>query len=59
MATRKILSLPPEMAQAVEDFRFSGRFKTESDALRRLIELGLAASAAAPVMNKPKPKRKP
>jgi Arc/MetJ-type ribon-helix-helix transcriptional regulator len=41
MATRKPVSLPLELAKAVEDYRFANRFKTESDAIRRLIELGL------------------
>ena len=45
MATRKIVSLPPELAEAVEDFRFAQRMKTESDAIRQLIELGLKAAA--------------
>lgn len=39
--TRKIFSLPADMAQAVEDYRFANRFKSEAEALRRLIELGL------------------
>ncbi len=43
MAGRKIVSLTPELQKAVEDFRFEQRIKTESDALRRLIELGLQA----------------
>ena len=44
MAGRKIVSLTPELQQAVEDFRFVERIKTESDALRQLIELGLQAA---------------
>jgi Arc/MetJ-type ribon-helix-helix transcriptional regulator len=55
MASRKPVSLPPELAQAVEDFRFANRFKTESDAIRRLIELGLDAAGAKGA--KPKGKR--
>jgi Arc/MetJ-type ribon-helix-helix transcriptional regulator len=46
MATRKPVSLPPELAKAVEDYRFANRFKTESDAIRELIELGLKAAKA-------------
>ncbi len=44
MATRKPVLLPPEMAAAVEDFRFGNRIGTESEAIRRLIELGLEAA---------------
>jgi hypothetical protein len=40
-----VLSLPKEMAAAVNDFRFRERLKTESEAIRRLIEMGLEASA--------------
>lgn len=43
MASRKPVSLTPQLVEAVEEFRFSRRFKTESDAIRHLIELGLAA----------------
>jgi len=46
MVSRKPVSLPPELSQAVEDFRFANRFKTESDAIRHLIELGLEAAGA-------------
>ena len=42
--TRKLVSLPHTMVQAIEDFRFQGRIKTESEAIRRLIELGLNAA---------------
>lgn len=44
MATRKPVSLPPELASAVEDYRFANRFNTESEAIRELIELGLEAA---------------
>jgi Arc/MetJ-type ribon-helix-helix transcriptional regulator len=43
MAGRKIVSLPPDLEKAVDDFRFENRFATESEAIRRLIELGLEA----------------
>jgi Arc/MetJ-type ribon-helix-helix transcriptional regulator len=52
MATRKPVSLTPEMAEAVEDYRFLHRYKTESDAIRHLLELGLEAVKRA------KPERK-
>jgi hypothetical protein len=58
MATRKIVSLPPELAEAVEDFRFSRRIGSEAEALRRLIELGLrAAKARARPAKPPEPQR--
>ncbi len=43
MSARKIVSLPSDLAKAVEDFRFANRIVTESEAMRRLIELGLEA----------------
>ena len=42
--TRKLVSLPNTMTQAIDDFRFQERIKTESEAIRRLIELGLEAA---------------
>jgi Arc/MetJ-type ribon-helix-helix transcriptional regulator len=46
MAGRKIVSLPPDLEKAVDDFRFENRFPTESEAIRHLIELGLKAAKA-------------
>jgi metal-responsive CopG/Arc/MetJ family transcriptional regulator len=43
---RKLVSLPREMVKAIEDFRFANRIKTESEAIRRLIEAGLTAQKA-------------
>lgn len=43
MASRKQVSLTPELEATVEEFRFTRRFKTESDAIRHLIELGIGA----------------
>jgi hypothetical protein len=45
METRKIVSLPADLARAIEDFRFANRMKTEAEAIRRLIELGLTGAA--------------
>ena len=42
--TRKLVSLPNEMLRAIDDFRFENRIKTESEAIRRLIERGLKAA---------------
>lgn len=41
MQTRKIVSLPAELAVRIENFRFDRRLKAESEAIRQLIELGL------------------
>jgi len=41
---RKITAFPRELMAAVEEFRFANRIKTESEAIRRLIELGLEAA---------------
>ena len=41
---RKMLSMPRDLWQAIEDYRFEQRIKTESEAIRRLIELGLKAA---------------
>lgn len=38
---RKLVSLPREMVAQIEDYRFQKRIKTESEAIRRLIDLGL------------------
>ena len=43
--SRKSVSLPPGMWQAIGDFRFDRRLNTESEALRCLIEAGLNALA--------------
>lgn len=45
--TRKLISLPRAMVREIEDFRFENRIKTEAEAIRKLIALGL--KAAAPV----------
>ena len=43
MDTRKIVSLPAELAKAIDDFRFEMRIRSEAEAVRRLIEAGLEA----------------
>lgn len=43
-----MVSLPADLAAQVEDYRFSHRMKTEAEAIRRLIELGLQAAQAVP-----------
>lgn len=42
-ATRKMVSLPADLAKAIEDYRFNSRLKTEAEAIRRLIAAGLKA----------------
>ncbi len=51
-ATRKMVSLPRPLAEAVEHYRFNSRIKTESEAIRRLIEAGLAAQEKIPIRNR-------
>jgi hypothetical protein len=46
---RKMVSLPVELAQQVEDYRFRLRLKTEAEAIRRLIEAGLKAESEKPL----------
>jgi hypothetical protein len=48
MASRKPVLLPPDLAAAVEEYRFVRCHKTESDAIRCLIKLGLDAEAKRP-----------
>ncbi len=47
--TRKLVSLPNELLAEIDDYRFSNRVKTESEAIRRLIELGLEKAKEAEV----------
>jgi hypothetical protein len=42
-----MVTMPAELAQAVEDFRFQNRITTEAEAIRRLIEAGLKAKTAS------------
>jgi hypothetical protein len=49
MDTRKIVSLPAQLAQAIEDYRFNNRVKTEAEAIRQLIEAGLKANVDNPI----------
>jgi Arc/MetJ-type ribon-helix-helix transcriptional regulator len=39
--TRKLVSIPNELLRAIDDFRFQRRIRTESEAIRQLIERGL------------------
>lgn len=44
--TRKLVSLPRELARRVEDYRFAHRIKSEAGAIRILLEAGLNAESA-------------
>lgn len=44
LTAKKLVALDPEMVKAIEDFRFEERIRSESEAIRRLIELGLEAA---------------
>jgi hypothetical protein len=46
MATRKLVSFPAPLAKAIEDFRYSNRIPSDSEAIRRLIEAGLSGQVA-------------
>jgi hypothetical protein len=41
---RKLVSMPHDLIQQIADYRFEHRIKTEAEAIRRLIELGLQAA---------------
>ncbi len=48
MASRKLVSFPAPLAQAIEDFRYTNRIPSDSEAIRQLVEAGLGKSAAVP-----------
>lgn len=41
--TQKLISMPKELVQEIENYRFENRIKTESEAIRQLIKVGLDA----------------
>ncbi len=43
---RKTVSLPESVWLQIEDFQFANRIKRDTEAVRKLIELGLKASEA-------------
>lgn len=45
---RKLVAMPHELVKAIDDYRWEHRIKTEAEAIRRLIELGLQASKSPP-----------
>lgn len=40
---RKTISLPAELWKRIEDFQFKARVKKDTEAVRRLLEIGLDA----------------
>ena len=42
----RLLRITPELVAAVEEYRFANRIKTESEAIRQLLELGLKSASA-------------
>ncbi len=44
--TRRVVSLSLETAQTIADYRFANRIGSEAEAIRQIIEAGLAAIAA-------------
>ena len=58
---RIMVSLPLKLAEAVDDYRFKNRLKSDAAVLRRLIELGLGkAPTSAPLGGSaPRSTRKP
>src|SRR3979409_49517 len=58
---KKLIAITSEVAKAIEDYRFANRIKTEAEAMRRLIELGLgkAPARAPPSGGTPGGTRKP
>jgi hypothetical protein len=50
---KKLVALTPELAQAIDAYRFDNRIKTEAEAIRRLLELGLAAAAVKAPASRP------
>lgn len=47
LSIKKLIAMTPEMARAIADFRFAARISSESEAIRRLIEIGLEHSTTA------------
>jgi hypothetical protein len=53
LTVRKLLSITPELAKAIADYRYQERIPTESEATRRLIELGLETVSKLQPANAP------
>lgn len=44
---RKLVSLPPDLLAAIDDFRFTKRLKSQTEAIRVLLREAVAAHAAS------------
>ena len=44
MAKRKILSLPVQLIEQIDEYRYRNKIPTEADAIRSLIQIGISAS---------------
>jgi hypothetical protein len=44
LTTKKLIALDPAMVEEIENFRFGNRIKTEAEAIRQLLDIGLKAS---------------
>ena len=45
LTARIFMAITPDMLKEIEDYRFSKRFKSQSGAVRKLLEHGLRAAA--------------
>jgi hypothetical protein len=54
-STRVITPMPKSLVQAIDDYRYASRHPSRAEAIRQLIELGLAAAKGA---SDAKPRRK-
>jgi metal-responsive CopG/Arc/MetJ family transcriptional regulator len=55
---RKLVSLPPDLVAAIDDFRFANRIKSQSEAIRTLLRVALDAApkpAISPQRGKARP----
>ncbi len=43
MSARKIITFDDHLLTRIDDYRFNARIKSEAEAIRRLIEIGLEA----------------
>ena len=43
----KMVTIPATLAEAIEDYHFANRLKTEAEAIRQLLDLGLNLAGAS------------
>ena len=56
--SRKIITAPDRLWAAVDEYRFRERIRTEAEAIRRLLQLGLDAAAGRSAQPPRKAQRK-